>query len=507
MAQTITNEDLYVAITPYKVGSNNFDTICVSISYRKGKGFYASVQPGWYSGGVWGCVYDFSSNPLTAGKSVLVKSASKNSKKLLEAMYDNLCALPARKIVSAIFDMRDWNALQAALYAIAGDPSWATEERYQGYKAVIDKENNNNNNNSNNQNSTTMANASVKGADLIGKTLVMGNGVASYVVTSVDEDEQKVFCTFKMTGKPDLPMKMGIKQFMDIAGSETAHWQDEATDNAPIATESKDENDVQEVDASEAISEGIGAKVVPITERPKTENEPENFTKVDEYTVKGENGEDVKFGSYAPNVGAGNATDNTDAAPVAEAPKATESKPVAEQPKAATTKSKGGKKKGVYYVADDKTRKGKPYKMIIVPEKADPNYQSIPTLDKDYHVFKKTDKPANGKRYFAVAFGPKYAPIVQSVCDALNEGKTLAECKSIIEGNTEELHRQAAERKADRDAKRAEYLANRDGGATPNEQPKSGISKDDVAGLGEFLRKVMAGDKDAMALANKLMAA
>lgn len=356
----------------------------------------------------------------------------------------------------------------------------------------------NNNNSTTSNNSTTMANEK-KGADLIGRVLIMGNGVASYVVTSVDENEQKLSCTFKMTGKPDLPMKMGIKQFMDIANSETAHWQDEATatENKPIATESKDE-EVEEVNAEDLVK----AKVVPITPKTdETKTEPENFTKVGEYTVKGENGEDVKFGTYAPNVATDN-TDNTDSKPVAEAPKPVEAPKT--EPKAATAKSKGGKKKGVYYVADNKTSKGKPYKMIIVPEKADPNYQSIPSLGDEYHVFKKTDKPANGKRYFAVAFGPKYAPIVQSVCDALNEGKTLAECLPIIEGNTEELHRQAAERKAEREAKHAEYLANKD--ATPAE-PKAAISKDDVAGLGEFLRKVMAGDKDAMALANKLMAA
>ena len=72
--KTIDHMDLYVSIAPYKhetASDQTFDSLRVYVSYRKGSGFEVGYHPGWGDGAMWGCLFDFSKNPLTAGQEVL----------------------------------------------------------------------------------------------------------------------------------------------------------------------------------------------------------------------------------------------------------------------------------------------------------------------------------------------------------------------------------------------------------------------------------------------------
>lgn len=418
-----TSMALYVAIGTYKLQDCTFDHLCVSVSYRKGKGFYVGYHPGWYRGGVWGCIFDFSKNPLTASTSVPVMAANKNSTKVLEGIYNNLSAGVATKIIAFLFDKRAFETLDMAIRHIATDPTWATEGLLNELTNSLNKGDNSNENNSTNNSSTISNNKTmtqnVKAADLIGKTLIGTNNGFKYQITSVQDDKLYVTFTRGDVSMPNVPFS--IDNLLGMVEKGTAKWADENTEttaNEPIeegATAEEiedeptatDENEVEEVDATEAVEEQPEPVKAKIVEMPKVEK-----------------------------------------------PKATAK---TSTPKAKTTTAKtSAKVSGKYEVDEYETSKKKDAKWIIVADKTDANYLMACN---DLHCVRRTGPNKKGKRRTGIAFGPRYAAIVESVCDALNEGKTLMECKPIIDGNTEALHKANEERKAKWEARKAEREA------------------------------------------------
>ena len=121
MAKTIDHMEFYVAVKPYTTEGNGdrvFDTLSMSVSYTKGKGFRANYHPGWSTGwGGFGCVFDFGSNPLTGTTWVDIEAAAKNNVKRLTQFKTNLEA--AKDDIVWLFDERKWDELKRLVKDVA----------------------------------------------------------------------------------------------------------------------------------------------------------------------------------------------------------------------------------------------------------------------------------------------------------------------------------------------------------------------------------------------------
>jgi len=101
-----------------------------------------------------------------------------------------------------------------------------------------------------------------------------------------------------------------------------------------------------------------------------------------------------------------------------------------------------------------------------------------------------------GERVNFLTFGPRYAEVAKTVCQMLNEGKSLDDCQAVVDAATEERMAKREERKQ----KRASYREQH----TPNPSPKGKTyTEQEVADL---MRRVIAGDKEAMAIVNAMAA-
>jgi len=94
-----------------------------------------------------------------------------------------------------------------------------------------------------------------------------------------------------------------------------------------------------------------------------------------------------------------------------------------------------------------------------------------------------------GERVNFLLFGPRYAEVAKTVCQMLNEGKAVADCQAVVDRATEER----AQKREERKQKRA-YRQEREG-KTYTE-----------AEVADLMRRVIAGDKEAMAIVNAMAA-
>jgi hypothetical protein len=249
-SKTIENMHFYVPITTYTYENRVFHTLRVSVRYCKGRGFQASFTPGWGDNYCWGCVIDGSNNPLTAGMTVEVEPAQKNNIKRIAEMTESLKM--AKDIIAALFDDREWQKLKGVLQNAArfgytekfkeqGEAYLAARVSKRYEKAVKPTEPvvkqvdvmglmgalqtkgkaklsdfatpiESDNNSSTNENSETMA-QNVKAADLIGKTIVVGDNQATIVIKSVDGD--KLSGEFTKDGKTT-PMSFPVSQLQGM---------------------------------------------------------------------------------------------------------------------------------------------------------------------------------------------------------------------------------------------------------------------------------------------------
>ena len=126
-------------------------------------------------------------------------------------------------------------------------------------------------------------------------------------------------------------------------------------------------------------------------------------------------------------------------------------KPKAEQPK--TTKAKTAKcaSKGKYVFASYTTKSGKTGGKILGFDPEDEIYQA----GMQFHA-SKTWERKNGKRVYALIFGPRYKDCAEAICEALNSGAGLDEVIAIADNTTEQNAQERAEKKAEYFAKKAE---------------------------------------------------
>jgi len=432
MAKTIDHMDFYVDVTPYQhetAGDQTFNVINVCVAYRKGQGFVAYYHPGWKTD--WdgfGCLFDFSKDPLTEGFTVLVEQATKNSVKRLTVMHESLKL--AKEGIRYFFDRREWQMLR-----------WLMENTARvGYTSTIEakvrecmeaettgkttetSEDNNSNNNQNNSEDEVMTNENVKVADLIGKSISNG-GNAKYTINAIEGE--KVSVTFQMGNSEGKPMTMGVAQVEKLLqGGWTVG---DGTAQEPVAKQ------------EQAKTEEPAAKTVTM-EQPKQEE------------------------------------------PKAEQPAKPRVTLRKKQPQAEEPETKAGRLKFVTYKNGDKEQ-GR----IMGFSADDEAYRR----GNDFHG---SAYPVNG--VLCLSFSKKFTSFAKEVCQALNEGKTVDDVLAMLA----DYDAKRAAAKAERDAKRRNHQT-----SAVNPQPSSGKTYTE-AEVADLMRRVIAGDQEAMAIVNAMAA-
>lgn len=202
-------------------------------------------------------------------------------------------------------------------------------------------------------------------------------------------------------------------------------------------------------------------------------------------------------------------------APKTEEPKAKtvkmEPKPKAEQPakpKVTNKKSEGrGKKEEVsqpsaikhqtsYVYSTYTNKKGKTCAKVSGFAETDAAYQKEAAAS--LHGSATYENTKQGRVNFLL-FGPRYAEVAKTVCQMLNEGKTVADCQAVVDRATEERQQKREEWKQKREAYRQEH----EGKAQTAKPQGKTYTEAEVADL---MRRVIAGDKEAMAIVNAMAA-
>ena len=464
MASKIQSHNFYVAIAGYQLPSvpdQTFNCLRVSVGYRKGSGFYASFHPGWGDGSMWGCMFDFSKDPLSAGMTVDVEPATKNSAKRIAEMTESLKM--AKDIIAALFDDREWQKLNGVLQNVAkfgytekfkeqGEAYLAARVSKRCEKAVkpIESETNNENNI---QNSTTMA-QNVKAADLIGKTIVVGDNQGTIVIKSV-QDNGMLACEFKKTDSDAItPMTVTMPNLQKM--TERGLWKINLTPNPSPKGEGNLKGEGSEVTTEADVAE-VDDIVPVVTKKEETHPQP--------LPVKG--GESEKPKAKVEPIGK-----------KSEGRGKKEEKP---QPSAVSPQT------SKYVYATYQTSKGKTgAKITGFASENDVFY----AMAADIHASGSYERDKQGNKHYYLCFGPRYAEAAKSICKVLNSDKTInakvEECKLIVSQATEDLATKREEWKQKREERKAKK------NLTPNPSPKGegSYSDKDVA---EMLRKIMAG--------------
>lgn len=102
-------------------------------------------------------------------------------------------------------------------------------------------------------------------------------------------------------------------------------------------------------------------------------------------------------------------------------------------------------------------------------------------------------------------FGPRYAEVAKTVCQMLNEGRTVTDCQAVVDAATEERHQKREERKQKREAYRQEHEGRSAQPSSISHQTSSGKTYTE-AEVADLMRRVIAGDKEAMAIVNAMAA-
>ena len=117
----------------------------------------------------------------------------------------------------------------------------------------------------------------------------------------------------------------------------------------------------------------------------------------------------------------------------------------------AKAKTAKGASKGKYVFASYTTKSGKTGGKILGFDPEDEIYQA----GMQFHA-SKTWERKNGKRIYALIFGPRYKDCAEAICEALNSGAGLDEVIAIADNTTEQNAQERAEKKAEYFAKKAE---------------------------------------------------
>lgn len=178
--------------------------------------------------------------------------------------------------------------------------------------------------------------------------------------------------------------------------------------------------------------------------------------------------------------------------PKQEKPKAEQTaKPRKKQPQA-ETETKAGKLTYSTYT----NAKGKTCAKVSGFAETDAAYQKEAAAS--LHGSATYENTKQGRVNFLL-FGPRYAEVAKTVCQMLNEGKTVADCQAVVDAATEERAQKREEWKQKREA----YRQEREGKAQTAKPHGKTYTEAEVADL---MRRVIAGDQEAMAIVNAMAA-
>lgn len=281
----------------------------------------------------------------------------------------------------------------------------------------------------NDSNSETMA-KEMKAADLIGKVLVLGDGNSKYVIKSAEGETLK--CEFSRGEGAGANVMLTVAQVESMVSAGKAQWSDDVVQGSKVQGSSETVEEVEEVSAITPTKPVATTVAMEPTTKPKAKKNEK---------PKGEKKGETK-GVQKP------ASDN-------------------------------GKTKSTLKYETYQNKKGKTCARIVGFREDDAAYQQAAELHGS-----ATYETKKGEKVYLLIFGPRYAEAAKEVCQVLNEGKTLADCKAIIDKATADRQQQREEWKARRAERNAQA-------AQPAAETTTGYTDKDVA---EMLKKIMAGE-------------
>ena len=281
--------------------------------------------------------------------------------------------------------------------------------------------------NINEQKTSETMTQNVNGADFIGKTIVVVNNEKIKYVIK-GVDGDKFVTDFIMDGRPAMPCPVPMEQLTKMVDAGT--WKIDGEATATTAAEEPAATETEEVEEVQDVQ----------PEEPKAE------------TVK-----------------------------MKPEPKAKKSEPKAK------AKSDTSHQHSVLKYETYTTKKGKTGAKIVGFNETDAAYLAGPEL----HGSATYERDKDGNKTFCLLFSHRYAEAAKEVCDALNAGKSVADCQAIVDKATEERARQRDEWKQKREERKANAGASK--GKTYTE-----------AEVADLIKRVVAGDKEAMEIVNAM---
>lgn len=317
-----------------------------------------------------------------------------------------------------------------------------------------------------------MTNENVKVTDLIGKSISNG-GNAKYTINAIEGD--KVSVTFQMGDSEGKPMTIGVAQVEKLL---QGGWTVQGSEECRV--ESEEFATAQETSKAEEPK----AKTVKMTSEREQSGTRSGSAERESSRPQGK--------------------------------METEPKPKQEQPakpKVTNKKSEGrGKKEEVsqpsaikhqtsYVYSTYTNAKGKTCAKISGFAETDAAYQKEAAAS--LHGSASYDNTKQGRVNFLL-FGPRYAEVAKTVCQMLNEGKTVADCQDVVDAVTEERAQKREERKQKREAYRQEREGRNHQPSDINHQTSAKTYTE--AEVADLMRRVIAGDQEAMAIVNAMAA-
>ena len=231
----------------------------------------------------------------------------------------------------------------------------------------------------------------LQAADLIGKSIVIGENIATIKVESAEGEN--LSCKFCKEGQADAPMPLTVAAIESKVAA--GLWRILGTEQPTAGTESAEKTEGTEE---------------PTIEKPKVRVvQPKGFAEKVEPKVE---------------------------------PKAKSEKPKA-KPQTSNLKTQTSKYRNETYVRE-KDGKSKTLARIWGVTEQDDAYTQAIQLRASVSYAKDKD----GNKQFYLSFGRRYVKAAEEVCKALNAGKPIAECIAIIERATEENEKKREEWKA-----------------------------------------------------------
>jgi len=315
-----------------------------------------------------------------------------------------------------------------------------------------------NNNSNNNQNNSEAMKQDYQVADLIGKSISNG-GNAKYTINAIEAD--KVSVTFQMGDSEGKPMTMGVAQVEKLL---QGGWQVENEElrmkNEEFATATTDE--------PTAKTEEPTAKTV--TMRKKQPQAKATDPTPDPSPTMGGECHAERDGAAAPRPSKG--------------------------------RGRGGVSPQLTY-STYTNAKGKTCAKVSGFAETDAAYQKEAAAS--LHGSATYENTKQGRVNFLL-FGPRYAEVAKTVCQMLNEGKTVADCQAVVDRATEERAQKREEWKQKcekRKQKREAYRQEHEGKAQTAKQPGKTYTEAEMLDL---MERVMRGDADALAEVNAIKA-